>query len=452
MRRSAPLHLRMRRRAWWPDGPATEGAASNPTGFAPIIREQPAGLTAKAGNTATFRVDAVGEPLSYQWQVDTGGGFGDVSGATGSSYTTPPTVYPDDDGSDYQCVVSNAFGTATSAAATLTVASGAQPPIIADHPDNTDVPIGLTQDNEASFSVTATGDSLAYQWQVDDGGGWDDVVGATNSTYVRSPVATFDSVGATSTNENGYQFRCAVSNSAGSVTSDAATLTTHRATPAERGAALWIEADTGVFEAPADPAENGDGVDQWADQIGAVVYEDLSSAPTYDTTAINARSGVVNATTARMQYTGTIIGGAGAFTVVACGDRQSAGNGAVISGLGAGGIYMGYVTTGFRLSDSVSQLMTVPNSVGSGGKFVGTCTRNGTSLALRHNGPTNSTSGTITTCTGNLASSIIFNRGAGDLPLVGVLAGFEIHASVLSSDGLKDAENYWAERYGVTLT
>ena len=84
------------------------------------VTTDPSDQTVVEGQTATFSVTATGSgTLTYQWQKDgvnvTGG-----SGGTSSSYTTPATVLGDS-GAQYTCVVSNAAGRATSAAATLTV-------------------------------------------------------------------------------------------------------------------------------------------------------------------------------------------------------------------------------------------------------------------------------------------------------------------------------------------
>ena len=72
--------------------------------------EQPASFTVSASGTA---------PLSYQWQK----GTTPITGATASSYTTPPTTLSDDT-STFQVVVSNSAGSVTSNSATLTVAAG----------------------------------------------------------------------------------------------------------------------------------------------------------------------------------------------------------------------------------------------------------------------------------------------------------------------------------------
>ena len=73
-------------------------------------------------------------------------------------------------------------------------------------------------EQEAKFSVTATGIDLKYQWQIDigDGYGFGDIYGAEDSTYTMDAVyLEFD----------GYKFRCVVSNPGGTVISDEAVLT-----------------------------------------------------------------------------------------------------------------------------------------------------------------------------------------------------------------------------------
>jgi hypothetical protein len=94
--------------------------AGGGTPTAPSITSQPANQTAAEGRTATFSVGASGTaPLTYQWQKNNT----DISGATASSYTTPPVTLSDNNAT-FRCVVKNAYGTATSNPATLTVTPG----------------------------------------------------------------------------------------------------------------------------------------------------------------------------------------------------------------------------------------------------------------------------------------------------------------------------------------
>ena len=80
----------------------------------------------------------------------------------------------------------------------------------------------VTEGETANFSVTATGENLSYQWQQNmNGSDWTDITGETNATYT---------TGKTTTYMNDTQYRCVVSNRAGSVESNAATLTVQKST------------------------------------------------------------------------------------------------------------------------------------------------------------------------------------------------------------------------------
>ena len=106
-------------------------------------------------------------------------------------------------------------------------------PTITKQPEAQSVTVGQT----ATFTITANGsEPLSYQWQKSDSSdNWADISGAIGATYTTE---------ATTTGMNGYQYRCVVSNSAGSVTSDAATLTVNAPT-------------TYTISADIDPVEAG---------------------------------------------------------------------------------------------------------------------------------------------------------------------------------------------------
>lgn len=187
------------------------GSSSSPSeAAAPTLMSQPANQSVTAGQSATFTVTATGtSPLSYQWQKN----GSPIPNATSSSYVTPATVTADN-GAQFKVAVSNAVGSTTSNAATLTVTAGATAPSITTQPANQSVTAGQT----ASFSVAASGTApLSYQWQKNGSA----ISGATSSTYTTPPTATSDS---------GSQFKVVVSNLAGSTPSKAATLTVNAST------------------------------------------------------------------------------------------------------------------------------------------------------------------------------------------------------------------------------
>jgi hypothetical protein len=89
----------------------------------PSIASHPLNATATVGGSATFTVSVAGStPLSYQWQRN----GADISGATNASYTIS-NVQSSDNGAQFRVVVTNAYGTATSNPATLTVTSNQAP-------------------------------------------------------------------------------------------------------------------------------------------------------------------------------------------------------------------------------------------------------------------------------------------------------------------------------------
>ncbi|RYY46318.1 MAG: choice-of-anchor D domain-containing protein [Chitinophagaceae bacterium] len=84
---------------------------------------------------------------------------------------------------------------------------------ITTQPVNSNILIGTT----ATFSVSATGTApLTYQWQINTGSTWEDIQNATTNTHT-TPSATMAM--------SGHQYRVNVTNSCGTLASNAVTLT-----------------------------------------------------------------------------------------------------------------------------------------------------------------------------------------------------------------------------------
>ena len=162
-------------------GAIVSGAAALTVNSSPEISTQPANQTVTAGQPATFMVAVIGTaPFTYQWQRN--GVL--ISGATSSSYTSPPTTATDS-GSSFAVVVTNSLGSATSNVSTLTVNL---PPNITSQPVSQTVNAGQT----ATFTVVATGTPpLTYQWRKNGV----NIPGATSSSYT-TPAATVSDNGA----------------------------------------------------------------------------------------------------------------------------------------------------------------------------------------------------------------------------------------------------------------
>lgn len=177
-------------------------------GSGPAITTQPTNQTTCVGSNATFTVASTG---TYQWQVNTGAGFSNITGATSASYVvTGATVAMS--GNTYRCIVSGQCGATTSSTVTLTV--NTLPAVVTQ-------PTSLAQctGTAASFSVGASGTALTYQWQVSTDGGttYTDLTGANAATYA---------IASTVLSQNNNRYRCVVSGACTpAATSSAATLT-----------------------------------------------------------------------------------------------------------------------------------------------------------------------------------------------------------------------------------
>ncbi|HEY3762234.1 MAG TPA: immunoglobulin domain-containing protein [Verrucomicrobiae bacterium] len=138
----------------------------------PIITVQPVGVTNFDGTTANFSVTAVGTaPLSYQWYVD-----GYILDGSTNSILTLPDIENSDEG-EYTVVITNYYGSVTSAPATLLTVL----PLVVSEPFSVTVLVGQS----ASFSVGVNGETpFNYQWQKN----------GTNISGATSPILSFASV------------------------------------------------------------------------------------------------------------------------------------------------------------------------------------------------------------------------------------------------------------------
>ncbi|MFT3979740.1 MAG: M36 family metallopeptidase [Ferruginibacter sp.] len=185
------------------------------------ITSQPASVTVCPNANATFSTTVNGSTLTYQWQVSSNGGttWTNIGGAINSSYTING-VNLALSGNMYRVIIN---GTCTvdliSSAATLTVN---QPVTITSQPDNKELCVG----ESTSFSVTASGSSISYQWQVSVNGG--PFVNLSNAApYSGVNTATLTITNAPSTLDN-YTYRVIVDGPpCGSVTSSSARITVH---------------------------------------------------------------------------------------------------------------------------------------------------------------------------------------------------------------------------------
>lgn len=187
--------------------------------IAPTITTAPLSATALEGDPVTFSVVAQGSgPLAYQWLRN----GAPLAGATASILQLVAT--PGDNAALFSVQVSNAAGSATSAAATLTVVSPQAAPQITQQPASVVVPTG----SMARFAVAATGSGpISYQWQ-------------RNGANIPAAIEPSYTVNAVTAADHGAQFRVIVSNNEGSVASNAATLTVTSGTADQQAEVLRL--------------------------------------------------------------------------------------------------------------------------------------------------------------------------------------------------------------------
>ncbi|WP_242946133.1 InlB B-repeat-containing protein [Anaerostipes sp. 992a] len=199
----------------------TSGAASLIIGKAsegPMITGQPEDYTGAVGDTAVFTVTATGEGLKYQWQYsnDKGATWKNSSQSGNKTATIKVPITEARNGQQYRCMVTDVNGNkVTSDVATLIVGTASEGPVITGQPVNYTGEVGKT----ATFTVTATGEELKYQWQYsnDKGATWKNSSQSGNKTAtIKVPITEA---------RNGQQYRCVVTDANGSsVTSEAAKL------------------------------------------------------------------------------------------------------------------------------------------------------------------------------------------------------------------------------------
>src|ERR1043166_600007 len=166
---------------------ATSGSAPLNFNTAPSVSADPSAATICAGANTSFAVTASGTSLTYQWQEDQGSGFSNVS--NGGVYSTATTATLNITAAtsgmntyQYRCIVSGTCSpAATSNAAALTINTA--PSVSVDPSAAT-----ICNNGSTTFSVTATGTALTYQWQEDQGSGFSNV--SNGGVYSTATTAT----------------------------------------------------------------------------------------------------------------------------------------------------------------------------------------------------------------------------------------------------------------------
>lgn len=137
----------------------------------PVITVQPIDQEVSVGQAVSFGVSVSGSSITYQWLKSSVA----IPGATSSTFAIAAAQLSDV--APYAVRVSGAGGSIDSAIATLSVTPVGSGPIqITARPLSQNVAVGA----RATFSITATGSGLTYQWQKNG----TNIAGATTSSYV----------------------------------------------------------------------------------------------------------------------------------------------------------------------------------------------------------------------------------------------------------------------------
>jgi hypothetical protein len=185
-----------------------------------VIVTAPAARTVGAGTSATFAVVASGSPtLTYQWRR---AGVA-ISAATNPTATTAALTLANPQAADagnYDVVITNSAGAATSATAALTVTPAA--PVVISAPAAPTFAPGAT----ATLSVVASGTApFTYQWRK---------AGVAITGNATATTATLSLPGATAADSGSYDV--VITNALGSTTSAAIALSITVTPPAP---VLW---------------------------------------------------------------------------------------------------------------------------------------------------------------------------------------------------------------------
>lgn len=191
----------------------------------PAITAQPAAQTLCAGANTSFSITSA-TATAFQWQVSTDGGANYNTVNNGGVYSGATTATLSITGATatlngylYRCVASVVCGSTNSNAALLTVNTA---PAITSQPSASTI----CATSNTSFSITATGSSLGYQWQVSTNGcagPWTNIANAAPYSGVTTP--TLSITGATA-GMNNYGYQCVVTGACTpSVTSSCGLLT-----------------------------------------------------------------------------------------------------------------------------------------------------------------------------------------------------------------------------------
>jgi hypothetical protein len=195
-----------------------------------ITKNTPSTVSNCEGNNLSLSLTATGTGLSYQWQVSKNGG-GTYTNTTSGTYsgTTTPNLTASGitfsmNNYKYRCIITateifpgQSDLTATSNITTLKVNKA---PSLTSQPADKKT----SENGSTSFTISATGDNLKYQWQLDDANLTNGTISGTTFSGVTLPTLTVSTI---NTGLDGKLFRAIVTSNigCGTITSTTASVT-----------------------------------------------------------------------------------------------------------------------------------------------------------------------------------------------------------------------------------
>ena len=168
------------------------------------IASQPQDFEGAVGKTATFKVIAAGEGLTYQWQLKKGKSWANLTTGGATTATLSVKVDSSKNGKVYRCLITDANGEElASNEVSITVKQPSNAIKINTQPSDYAGAIGTM----AKFTVVAEGEGLTYQWQLKKGSSWANLTsgGATTASMSIKVDA----------GKNGKVYRCVITDANG---------------------------------------------------------------------------------------------------------------------------------------------------------------------------------------------------------------------------------------------
>ena len=229
------------------------------------VTTSPTSQTINAGQNASFTAASSnpGGADTVQWKVNTGSGFIPLSNDAVYSGVTTTTLTITGataglNGNQYEAVFTNSVGTFASNPATLTVDYA---PTVTTNPASHTTNVG----NTTTFTAAASGNpSFTVQWELNTGSGFSPL--SNDTVYSGVTTTTLTITGATA-GLNGDQYEAIFTNSVGSATTTAATLTVDHVTTAPTSQTINVGQNATFTAASSNPG--GADTVQWKVNTGS---------------------------------------------------------------------------------------------------------------------------------------------------------------------------------------